>query len=86
MLSKEPGPAISKREALAYAATVKALALEFMNGLDAGKLTQRHDRLSTALGKERAIQHALIGLVRHAGYHLGCCDAVLREHGLAGVY
>lgn len=49
-------------------------------------LTQRHDRLSAALGKERTMQHALIGLVRHASYHLGCCDAALREHGLAGVY
>ena len=86
MLSKDPGPAVSKRDVLAYAAMTKALALEFMSGLDAGRLALRHDRMSAILGKERTVQHALIGMVRHANYHLGCCDAVLREHGLAGVY
>ena len=86
MLSKDSGPAVSKRDVLAYAATTKALALEFMGGLDMGQLTLRHDRMSAMLGKERTVQHAVIGLVRHVNYHLGCCDAVLREHGLAGVY
>lgn len=86
MLSATPDRTMTKAEMYSLAADVKLLADAFIAGQTAATLTARHSGLSKALGRELTNQHALLGLVRHACYHLGSCDAVLRDHGIAGVY
>ncbi len=85
MLDKPADP-MSRRDMLAHAAKVKDLARAFMQGLDAGRLTESHPGLSATFAKPRTLQHALMGLVRHANYHLGIIDGVFRDSGLPGVY
>ena len=86
LLMREATVTLSKAEMRAYAGKMKALALAFLGSLDASRLGEPHEQLSAALGKPRTVQHALLGMVRHACYHLGCVDAVLRDRGLPGVY
>lgn len=86
MFIKEPENAISKRELQELATEMKILAHSFMNTLNLNSLTLPHQNMSVVLGKELSIQNALIASIRHTCYHLGCCDAILREHGLKGVY
>ena len=86
MFITEPEKAISKEEMLELAAEMKILAHTFINSLSVNSLTLPHQNMSTVLGKKLSIQNALIASIRHASYHLGCCDAILREHGIKGVY
>ena len=86
MLSDVPESAMTRDEMRALAADMKTLAHAFMDGQSAATLTARHEPLCRFFGREITQQFALLGLVRHACYHLGCCDAILRERGLPGVY
>ena len=86
MLSALPKRHMTKTEMRELAAAMKTLAHTFIDGQSTATLTSKHARISKALGKELTNQHALMGLVRHACYHLGCCDAALRQHGVPGVY
>lgn len=86
MLSAIPKRHMTKKEMRGMADNMKQLAHAFIDKQTTATLTDKHARISKALGKELTNQHALIGLIRHACYHLGCCDAALRDHGLTGVY
>lgn len=86
MLSRLPQKEMSKEDMRSLACDMKELAHAFIASQTTASLTARHSRMSRLLGTDRTNQHALIGLVRHACYHLGCCDALLREHGFSGVY
>lgn len=86
MLSQTLPEPISKADIKALAAKAKAEADAFINSQTTASLTQRHDGISGALGKEQTIQTALMALVRHLCYHLGACDAALRDKGYKGVY
>lgn len=86
MLSQEPDGCMTKEEMLALSGRMKALVHEFMGGLTVEDLTREHPRLSKVFGRSVSNQFALIGAIRHYCYHLGCCDAILRDNGLKGVY
>ena len=43
-------------------------------------------RLSAALGFEVSAMWVLVMLASHTQYHLGSCDAALRDHDLPGVF
>ena len=63
-----------------------ALAYAYMNNLSPHEITAPNPVLSAIV--ERPVNH-LAGLMKftaHTAYHLGCCDALLRERGLPGVY
>ena len=86
LLKRESGSPMSKAAMLDYATHMKELAKAYMDELNSARLTEPHPRMSAAMNKPRTHQHALMGMVRHACYHLGCCDTILRERGLDGVY
>ena len=85
MLSSTAQRVMSKEEMQSLAASMKKLAHTFIDAQSVSTLTDKNVRMSNAMGKELTNQHALIGLIRHACYHLGCCDAALRDNGIAGV-
>ena len=86
MFSEEPEGSMSKDELLELAGDMERAAHAFMDSLLDADLPKQHPRMSRVLGRECTNQQALVGLIRHCCYHLGCCDAALRAHGLPGVY
>ena len=86
MLAKEPERAVSKREMLDLFGSMRLLAYDYMRETNTGSLAEVDPVLSKRFGRELTRQFALLGLIRHCCYHLGCCDSILRNHGLKGVY
>ena len=86
LLIKEPGQAVSKVEMLELAGRMKGLADAYIASTTAQTLTSPEAGISKRMGRELTRQYAIIALIRHCCYHLGCCDATLREHGIQGVY
>ena len=86
MLKTVPDMVISKQEMHDLAKQAKAIAHNFMEKLTVENLTEPQVQMSNRMKREQTMQNALIALIRHCTYHLGCCDAVLRQHGLEGVY
>ncbi len=80
------GPALTKEQAKAYLAAAKKTGDAYFAGLTDATLTDRNEGLSARLNTE--LSHAVTAsmLSGHASYHLGCCDAALREAGLKGVF
>ena len=86
MFEREGLPAPSKAQMLAFADDMAALARAYMNNLSVYEITMPNKVLSAII--ERPVNH-LVGLLKftaHTAYHLGCCDSLLRERGLPGVY
>lgn len=86
MLSEEPQGLMTKGDMLALADRMAALANTVMSAMPDADLPKKNERMSKSLGRDCTNQSALMALVRHCCYHLGCCDSVLRDHGLPGVY
>ena len=86
MFERENVPAPSKAQMLAFAEDMASLARAYMNNLSRHEITAPNKVLTTII--ERPVDH-LVGLIKftaHTAYHLGCCDTLLRERGLPGVY
>ncbi len=77
---------ISKQAVKEFAAQAKNRVDAYLARLTEKDLTERNVGFSTATGRE--LDHAFtIGmLASHIFYHLGTCDAGLREPGLPGVF
>ena len=86
MLSEQPAKPMSKAAMKDFAATMRKVADQFFATMSAETLTAKHAAMSKLLNRDMANQNALIAMVRHTCYHLGCCDSVLRDHGIPGVY
>lgn len=86
MLREDALTPMTKGEVRQIADTMEAMAYAFMGRLTRADLLLPHAALCRFTGKERTNLHALIGLIRHYNYHLGCCDAALRANGISGVY
>lgn len=54
--------------------------------LDDTQLTARNEGLYQRVGMETTMAATLTMLSSHTLYHLGSCDAALRNHGLSGVF
>ena len=82
----EPDSPMTQDEVRSLAKDMHILVHEYMARQNAQTLTQINESVLQILGRECSNLQALITLVRHATYHLGCCDAILRSHGLPGVH
>ncbi|MDR0477351.1 MAG: DinB family protein [Desulfobulbaceae bacterium] len=86
MLSEEAKTPMSKTAIRDFAVKMRKVADSFFASTNADTLTMKHVALTTLLNRNMTNQNALIAMTRHTCYHLGCCDAILRQHGIAGVY
>lgn len=76
----------SKTEMLVFAEEMASRARAYMDNLSPYEIFAPNPAFSAIV--ERPVNH-LVGLIKftaHTAYHLGCCDALLRERGLPGVY
>ena len=64
----------------------QAQALEYIAGLDDAALADNNEGMSARMGRDMTHAATLGLLASHTMYHLGCCDAALRQNGLQGVF
>ena len=57
----------------------------FASFKDDAELYQQHEGLSGRLGRPFTMLGLMLVLSTHGFYHLGACDAALRQHGLPGI-
>lgn len=86
MLRTQDVPALGKTALRDYAATVKARVDNWIAGLEDADLARTNVVLSAKLGRETSYAATLVMLASHTDYHIGSCDAALRNHGLPGVF
>ncbi len=86
MLRAQDAPALGKAALTDYAATVKARVDNWIAGLEDADLARTNAVLSAKLGRETSYAATLVMLASHTDYHIGSCDAALRNHGLPGVF
>lgn len=85
-LSGSAGPAPSKAQAREFLATVKGVVNNYIDGLTDETLAQKNETVSGIIGQNYTHASVMALLASHTYYHLGSCDAALREHGLKGVF
>lgn len=76
----------SKDEAKKFFDNVSLGINKLLDSLDDEKLLQNNPRFSQMLGKEVNNAECLNLMVAHMLYHLGSCDAALRNEGLEGAF
>lgn len=82
-----PPAVVITREDMQAALAQALQDIEALTGaLDDTQLTARNEGFYQRAGMEITMAATLAGLASHALYHLGSCDAALRNHGLPGVY
>ena len=86
-----PDAAPLKKDMLEYATRMKAKADAYIDSLREADLPDINQGLTArvkAFGMSHEFSHSqtLVMLSGHTMYHLGSCDAALREHGLKGVF
>ena len=86
MLSEATEDIMGKAELKALAEDVRQSVYTFLEGMTAEKLMAVNEKTTRLLKKETLYMNTLIALVRHLSYHIGCCDTILRYHGMKGVY
>lgn len=79
---KAPG----KTEMLNFADLMETAADGYIEALDDAKLAEPQKGLSAKFGAPMNHAAAMGLLSGHIMYHLGSCDAALREHGFKGVF
>ena len=86
LLDKSPQKTISKAEMLKLAEIMQARAEKYFNGLQDNMLAKKDEALSAGMETEATHAMAVSMLCGHIFYHLGSCDAALRNHDLEGVF
>ncbi|MGI6656570.1 MAG: DinB family protein [Desulfobulbus sp.] len=86
LTTREPGALPAKAQAAAYLADLKATMQALFAGLSDADLNKKNATVSSALGKDMTNGAVLGLLASHLLYHLGSCDAALREQGLEGAF
>lgn len=87
LMLREQGQQVVSKEAMkAYGAAVKAAVDARVARLTDADLTRIQERVSKKVGRELTYGAVMVMLASHTTYHLGSCDAALRDHGLPGVY
>lgn len=86
MLTVQGTETVDKAGLRAYMSAVRARVNAWLEALDDAALPVKDERLSAALGIEVSAVWVLVMLASHTQYHLGSCDAALRDHGLPGVF
>lgn len=85
-LSEVASEAVGKAEIKAALNGAKALADKFLAGLDDGDLSKLNEPLFAKAKLKMSLAGTVSMLGGHTLYHLGSCDAALRERGLPGVF
>jgi hypothetical protein len=80
------GPAVSREEMLRMHGDLKAVALSYMDGLTDAGLGELNEGLSARMPSPFTHAATCSLLAGHTLYHLGTCDAALRQEGLKGVF
>ena len=81
----EPSRAMTRDEVRALAAAMKTLGHEYLATQSRETLMDKNEGMSKTLGREVTNLDALMGMVRHYSYHVGCVDSLLRAKGIPGV-
>jgi hypothetical protein len=79
-------PTPSKEDMLQYMEPAQKRVNDYLAGLDDATLGQINKGLSARMGRECTHAFTVALLVSHTLYHLGSCDAALRESGRPGVF
>ena len=86
LFTEEPGRIPSREEILTFGNLMKARADEWIAGLDDMALGEVHAGFTSRKGSEITNAAVFTSLAGHIMYHVGCCDSVLRDNGIKGVY
>ncbi|MDR2800666.1 MAG: DinB family protein, partial [Desulfovibrio sp.] len=70
----------------AFAGKMRDRALAYASSLDDTALSQKNEGLSKRFGRDMTHAGTLALIGSHLQYHLGSCDAALRENGIPGVF
>lgn len=81
-----PGTPPTRMEMKEYAATMKKKADAYFARIKDSDLAKKNLGLSVRTNMEWDNARTVIMLSGHILYHLGSCDAALRQHGLKGVF
>lgn len=76
----------AKAEVQDYIEKAQARVRDYIAGLDDAALGSNHVGLSARFGRDVTHAATLALIASHTMYHLGCCDAALRENGIPGVF
>ena len=80
------GPALTKDQAKTFLAAAQKTADAYFAGLTDATLTAKNQGMSGRMNSDISNAETASMLAGHAFYHLGACDAALREHGMPGVF
>ena len=82
-----PSEVVITREEMKVALTQALQDIDaLVANLEDSDLTSRNEGVYTRIGMEFTMAGTLVLLASHTQYHLGSCDAALRNHGLPGVF
>ena len=85
-LKVSPAEAPSKDKVREYIEKKQAQVQAYAAKLDDAALAEKHEGLSKRFGRDVTHAGTLALIASHTMYHLGSCDAALRENGLPGVF
>lgn len=77
---------VSKNDMQEFAARVKSAADGYMEALTDADMAEVAEGATKRMGRETRHATVMALMVGHILYHLGSCDAALRENGLKGVF
>lgn len=77
---------VARSDMKAFALQVKSAADGYMEALTDADLVKKAEGASARMGRETLHATVMALMIGHVLYHLGSCDAALREQGLKGVF
>lgn len=77
---------VTKEAMKNFANRAKTAADKYMDALTDDALPAKAEGAAARMGRETSHASIMALMVGHVFYHLGGCDAALREHGLKGVF
>ena len=84
---KDCGAAVPGKETMReYVQTAQQRVNDYLGALDDAALARINQGASARLGRELNHAATVAMLISHTMYHLGSCDAALRESGRPGVF
>lgn len=85
-LKESPKEAPAKTVIKEFMDKVQSRVLAYAASLDDAALEQKNEGLSARMGRDVTHAGTLALIASHTMYHLGSCDAALRENGQPGVF
>ena len=85
-LKKTPAQTPDKSLLAEFIAKAQARVSLYLATLNDETLTRLNEGPSARMGREMTHAAVISLIVGHTMYHLGACDAALREHGMPGVF